>query len=58
MTVTLDGVANDGAAGEGDQVGVLVAGVVDVEKILGGAADDTLNGNDGKRSSAPPATTR
>jgi Ca2+-binding RTX toxin-like protein len=39
VSVTLDGVANDGQAGEGDNVGV------DVETVLGGVADDTLVGN-------------
>jgi Ca2+-binding RTX toxin-like protein len=41
VSVTLDGVANDGAAGEGDNVS---AGVDD---ITGGAGNDSLTGNDG-----------
>ncbi|MFL5893723.1 MAG: calcium-binding protein, partial [Thermoleophilaceae bacterium] len=40
VTVTLDGVADDGGAGEGDNVGA------DVEDVTGGAAGDTLTGND------------
>jgi Ca2+-binding RTX toxin-like protein len=40
VTVTLDGVANDGSAGEGDNL-------IDVEAVLGGAANDTLTGNNG-----------
>jgi len=39
VSVTLDGVANDGQAGEGDNVGV------DVENVTGGMGDDTLVGN-------------
>lgn len=39
VSVTLDGIANDGAPGEGDNVGV------DCEHITGGAGDDTLVGN-------------
>jgi Ca2+-binding RTX toxin-like protein len=39
VTVTLDGVANDGQAGEGDNARA------DVENIAGGAGDDTLTGN-------------
>jgi hypothetical protein len=41
VTVTLDGLANDGAAGEGDNV------MPDVEDIAGGPGNDTLVGNDG-----------
>ncbi|MEU7907407.1 calcium-binding protein [Actinoplanes sp. NPDC049118] len=40
VTVTLDGVANDGAAGENDLVGA------DVDYIWGGQGDDRLIGND------------
>jgi hypothetical protein len=40
LTVSLDGVANDGGAGELDDVGT------DVEGIIGGWAADTLIGND------------
>jgi uncharacterized repeat protein (TIGR01451 family) len=39
LTVSLDGAANDGEAGEGDNVGA------DVENVTGGAGDDTLIGN-------------
>src|SRR5213075_615176 len=39
VTVTLDGVANDGGSGENDNVGT------DVENIDGGAGDDTLIGS-------------
>ena len=39
VTVTLDGVANDGSAGENDRV------KIDVENIIGGTAVDTLTGN-------------
>ena len=39
LTVTLDGAAGDGAAGEGDNVGA------DVEDVLGGAGADTFTGN-------------
>jgi hypothetical protein len=39
VTVTLDGVANDGRYGEGDNVGV------DVEGVVGGNGNDTLIGN-------------
>ncbi len=41
LAVSLDDVANDGAAGEGDNVRS------DVESIFGGRAGDTLIGNDG-----------
>ena len=37
--MTLDGVANDGSAGENDRV------KADVENIIGGTAVDTLTGN-------------
>lgn len=40
VAVTLDGVADDGAAGEGDNQ-------VNVESAAGGAGADTLTGNDG-----------
>jgi hypothetical protein len=40
VAVTLDGVANDGELGEGDNVGT------DVENVTGGAGDDTLTGSD------------
>jgi subtilisin family serine protease len=36
VTVTIDGVANDGQSGEGDNV------KTDVERVIGGAGDDTL----------------
>jgi Ca2+-binding RTX toxin-like protein len=39
ITVTIDDVADDGAAGEGDNVGT------DVEILKGGAGDDTLTGS-------------
>jgi Ca2+-binding RTX toxin-like protein len=39
VTVTIDGVANDGAAGEGDNV------FTDVEDLRGGHGDDTLTGS-------------
>jgi len=39
VTVTLDGKANDGEAGEGDKVGT------DVEAVYGGQAGDTLTGS-------------
>jgi Ca2+-binding RTX toxin-like protein len=39
-TVTVDGQANDGAAGEGDNVGF------DNETVIGGNGDDMLNGGD------------
>ncbi|MEA2192028.1 MAG: hypothetical protein QOI73_2149, partial [Solirubrobacteraceae bacterium] len=41
LRLTLDGVANDGAVGEGD----LLAG--DLERLTGGAGDDTLSGDRG-----------
>ena len=40
VTVTVDGQANDGAAGEGDNVGF------DVETVIGGNGDDMLDGGD------------
>jgi Ca2+-binding RTX toxin-like protein len=40
VSVTLDGVADDGSAGEGDNVGP------SVEDVTGGAAGDSLTGND------------
>jgi hypothetical protein len=39
VTVTLDNQANDGQPGEGDNVGS------DVENLIGGTGDDTLNGD-------------
>jgi Ca2+-binding RTX toxin-like protein len=39
QTITLDGVANDGTAGEGDNLGS------DVENVLGGAGADRITGN-------------
>ncbi|MEU7830059.1 hypothetical protein [Nonomuraea sp. NPDC049129] len=39
QTITLDGVANDGTAGEGDNVGG------DVERVFGGAGADRITGN-------------
>ena len=41
VTVTLDGAANDGQAGENDHV------QADVENATGGAGDDSLTGDDG-----------
>src|SRR4051794_1631882 len=41
VSVSLDGVADDGEAGEGDDV------EPDVEGVVGGNGDDTLVGNDG-----------
>lgn len=41
-TVTLDGVADDGAAGEGDNVGGTGN---DVENVTGGSGADTITGN-------------
>jgi Ca2+-binding RTX toxin-like protein len=41
VTVTLDGTANDGAAGEGDNV------LPGAEKIVGGSGGDTLTGDGG-----------
>jgi Ca2+-binding RTX toxin-like protein len=46
VTVSLDGQANDGAAGERDQVGrVRWAPESEFETVLGGAAADTLTGD-------------
>ena len=39
LTVTLDGVADDGESGEGDNVGV------DIENVTGGLGDDTITGS-------------
>ena len=39
VSVTIDGSANDGAPGEGDDVGV------DVENLVGGSGDDSLAGS-------------
>jgi uncharacterized repeat protein (TIGR01451 family) len=39
VSVSLDGIANDGAAGEGDNVGT------DMEDAFGGSGDDTFSGN-------------
>jgi Ca2+-binding RTX toxin-like protein len=39
LSVSLDGVANDGESGEGDNAGA------DIEDIVGGSAGDTLTGN-------------
>jgi Ca2+-binding RTX toxin-like protein len=41
VTATLDGLRNDGAAGENDLIGP------DVEGVVGGLGADTLTGNDG-----------
>ena len=41
VTITLDGQANDGEAGENDNAGT------NVENATGGAGDDTLTGSDG-----------
>jgi Ca2+-binding RTX toxin-like protein len=41
LTITLDGAANDGAPGEGDNVGA------DIERIVGGSGADTLIGSAG-----------
>jgi Ca2+-binding RTX toxin-like protein len=41
VVVTLDGVANDGATGENDNVGT------DVDVVLGGAGDDYITGHSG-----------
>jgi Ca2+-binding RTX toxin-like protein len=41
VTVSLDGVANDGQSGSSDNVGT------DVEGIIGGNSNDVLRGNDG-----------
>src|SRR4051794_33970370 len=39
LTLSDDGVANDGAAGEGDNIGT------DVDDLLGGSGDDTITGS-------------
>jgi Ca2+-binding RTX toxin-like protein len=39
VTVTLDDVANDGAVGEGDNVGA------DIERVTTGSGDDSITGN-------------
>src|SRR4051812_7689713 len=44
VTVTLDGVPNDGAPGEGDNVG---SNLGDIENEIGGDGADHLNGNSG-----------
>jgi Ca2+-binding RTX toxin-like protein len=44
LSVTLDEVANDGEAGEGDNVGA------DVENVTGGEGNDTLIGNAGSQT--------
>jgi hypothetical protein len=44
VAVSLDGVANDGAAGEGDNVGT------DVEGVSGGTGSDTIVGSPGRNS--------
>ena len=41
VRLSLDGVANDGEVGEGDDIGA------DVEILVGGSGDDVLRGNDG-----------
>jgi Ca2+-binding RTX toxin-like protein len=41
LTVTLDGAPNDGQAGEGDSVGAWG----DIERVVGGAGNDTLIGS-------------
>jgi Ca2+-binding RTX toxin-like protein len=41
LTVTIDGVANDGAAGEGDNVGT------DVERVTGASGNDSITGSAG-----------
>ena len=41
VTITLDGAANDGEAGENDAINA------DVEDAIGGAGDDTITGNAG-----------
>jgi RTX calcium-binding nonapeptide repeat (4 copies) len=41
VSLTLDGVANDGPSGEGDNI------ASDIEELEGGTADDTLIGDDG-----------
>ena len=46
VSVTLDGMANDGAPGEGDSVGRLVYGVSDIEHITTGSGSDVIVGDD------------
>jgi hypothetical protein len=41
VTISLDGAANDGAAGENDAV------AADIEDAIGGAGDDTISGSQG-----------
>jgi Ca2+-binding RTX toxin-like protein len=41
ITITLDGAANDGEAGENDAINA------DIEDAIGGAGDDTITGNPG-----------
>lgn len=45
VSVTLDGLANDGSPGENDQAGVLVGGVNDVESVAGGKSNDYIRGD-------------
>ena len=40
LSLSLDGVANDGAAGEGDNIGA------DIGTVIGGHGSDTMTGND------------
>ncbi|MGB7156976.1 MAG: calcium-binding protein [Tepidisphaeraceae bacterium] len=40
LGLSLDGIANDGAAGEGDQL-------LEIERLMGGSGDDLLVGSDG-----------
>jgi Ca2+-binding RTX toxin-like protein len=50
VTVTIDGVANDGESGEGDNVGTdieEVSGGSAADRLTGGDANNTLRGNDG-----------
>jgi Ca2+-binding RTX toxin-like protein len=39
LVLSLDGVANDGAAGEGDQI-------IEIERVFGGSGDDSILGSD------------
>jgi Ca2+-binding RTX toxin-like protein len=51
VTVSLDGQANDGATGERDQVGrQRWSGDSEIEAVLGGAAADTLTGDNWRNS--------
>lgn len=56
VAVSLDGQANDGAAGERDTAGrhrwngAQVAGESDVEAVLGGGGADTLTGDNGRNT--------